>query len=197
MLTLKNCRVQHHVSAAIALIAIFLMGLTSALNIVFLANQDSVWGFPLLISGVLFCLLAIIYGANKFRLKIVNEFGHRDWNLPRIWVVIVVCIFPALGTVFVLWNVVDNILGSPSWSSLSLDSFLVVIIEWLILLALLIILNIIIVKCRLNFFQMDSGQGYNPYRLEEIPPYENDLILDLEVELSESRSKGSESVKEF
>ncbi|VDL96564.1 unnamed protein product [Schistocephalus solidus] len=204
MLTLKNCRVRHYLAASIALTATFLIGLPSALSIVFLDNQDSVWGFALLISGVLFCLLVIIYGANKFRQKIVNEFGHQDWHLPRIWIVIVVyvcpfyvCVVPVLGTVFVVWNILDNIIGNPSWSSITLTSFLVIPIEWLILLTLLIVLNIIIVKCRLNFFQMDSGQGYDPYSLEEIPPYDGKSVVEFEVELSETCSNDDESITKF
>ncbi|BHF72073.1 hypothetical protein SprV_0401513600 [Sparganum proliferum] len=180
MLTLKNCRVQHYVATTIALLATFLMGLPSSLYILFLANQDSVWGFALLISGVLFCLLVIVYGANKFRQKIVNEFGYHDWHLPRVWLLTVVCVVPTLGTVFVVWYILDNIIGNPSWSTLSLSSFLVILIEWLLLLVVLLILNLIIVKRGLNFFQKDPASGYDPYRLEEIPPYDGRSIIEIE-----------------
>lgn len=59
---------------AIWLIAIvgFLLGVPSALNNGFFANQDFVWGVGLMFSGLFFALAVLRYGVRKFRMTLIN-----------------------------------------------------------------------------------------------------------------------------
>ena len=51
----------------------------------FLLFQDFTWGYALLTTGLMILLLVILYGAEKFRCVIINDFGLRDWYVPRAW----------------------------------------------------------------------------------------------------------------
>ena len=47
--------------------------------------QDFVWGFGLLISGLVFQYLVVKYGSAKFRRELYNDYSTDDWHLPIIW----------------------------------------------------------------------------------------------------------------
>nr|KAG5701508.1 hypothetical protein BaRGS_000904 [Batillaria attramentaria] len=64
---------------------VYSAGLMSALNINILTNQDFVWGFALVISGMMLQGMVIYYGVSNFRTIVVNDYGLNDWKLPKIW----------------------------------------------------------------------------------------------------------------
>lgn len=47
--------------------------------------QDFVWGFALLVSGLMLQAMVITYGVSAFRAIAVNDFGIDDWKLPKVW----------------------------------------------------------------------------------------------------------------
>jgi len=59
---------------AITLVSVvgFLLGVPSALDRDFFANQDFVWGVGLMFSGLFFALAVLRYGARRFRTELVN-----------------------------------------------------------------------------------------------------------------------------
>ncbi|VDO76351.1 unnamed protein product [Schistosoma margrebowiei] len=86
VLAMKELNVPHRLAVAIALIASALIGIPSAIYLDFLTNQDNTWGYGLVISGFLFCLLVIVYGPNRYRRVLINEFGINDCHLSIFWV---------------------------------------------------------------------------------------------------------------
>uniref|UniRef100_A0A0V0J833 Uncharacterized protein n=1 Tax=Schistocephalus solidus TaxID=70667 RepID=A0A0V0J833_SCHSO len=179
--TLKNCGVSHYIATTISVIITFLLGVPAALDIHYLTNQDFVWGFALIISGLLYCVLPMYYGTERYRRKIVNEFGIGDWYLYPIWTFLVIFLIPILAAVFIVWWAI-GLLQGPNWNSLGETSFFLTIIEWCALLVVLLILNLILVKCNINILNRDDSDGYDPYHLELVPYKEDDHGLVIEVQ---------------
>jgi len=50
-----------------------------------IAFQDFVWGFALLINGIMLQYMVIYYGTAKFRKELYNEYSTDDWTLPKVW----------------------------------------------------------------------------------------------------------------
>lgn len=72
-------------------VAGFILGAPSAVNLTIFANQDFVWGLGLMISGALIAFVAIRYGVNDFREKLVNVVSGGlqsnkllDWSLQYL-----------------------------------------------------------------------------------------------------------------
>ncbi len=72
-----------------SLVVTFLVGVPSALRIDILQNQDFVWGFALMLSGLCYCALVLRYNPMRYRKIIVNDFGVKDWKLTVIWAFII------------------------------------------------------------------------------------------------------------
>ncbi len=118
----------HYVACAIAILATFLLGLPSALNINILTNQDFTWGFGLIISGVLYSFIPMYYGTERFRKRIINEYGIGDVHVYFIWTIIIMLVVPILGAVFIIRWAID-LLDGPDWAALTETSFFTVMIE--------------------------------------------------------------------
>ncbi|KAF8561760.1 hypothetical protein P879_09443, partial [Paragonimus westermani] len=71
------------------LLLTLIFGLPSAMSIQVLTNQDSVWGFALMLSGLAMAALVLAYGPMRYRKVIVNDFGIGDWKLSVAWVVMI------------------------------------------------------------------------------------------------------------
>ena len=67
----------------------FLVGSASALNSKMLVNQDSVWGYALILCGCFMLFLVLRYGPFKLRRDIFNSYGIGDWPLPIVWVLVI------------------------------------------------------------------------------------------------------------
>lgn len=61
----------------------FLLGVPSAINLTFFANQDNVWGIGLMLSGFFFALAVRAYGTARFRKELIesadNEIPPTRW----------------------------------------------------------------------------------------------------------------------
>lgn len=51
--------------------------------------QDNTWGYGLIVSGFLFCLVVIVYGPNRYRRVLINDYGINDCNLSVIWIPVI------------------------------------------------------------------------------------------------------------
>ena len=96
---------------AIWLIAIvgFLLGVPSALDNGFFANQDFVWGVGLMFSGLFFALAVLRYGVRKFRLTLINT-EHSDITIGAWWdwVIRFVAIEAIVLVAWWFWSVKDE-----------------------------------------------------------------------------------------
>ena len=54
-------------------VGVFLVGLGSAIDVSVLVNQDSVWGYALIISGCFLVFLVLRYGVLRFREQFFNQ----------------------------------------------------------------------------------------------------------------------------
>ncbi|VDP73318.1 unnamed protein product [Schistosoma mattheei] len=158
--------ISHRKSVAIALIANILVGLPSALNLNILANQDNVWGIALLISGILMASLVIRYGPMKYRRYIVNEFGIDDWNLPKVWIFMITILVPLQGIILIIWWIYDMIASDPHWYMFTYESVTSLCVEWMILLAALIGINVIALWRKWSIFPVAKTYGNKPYELD-------------------------------
>ncbi|XP_022091160.1 uncharacterized protein LOC110979563 isoform X2 [Acanthaster planci] len=141
-------------------IVVFLLGLGSALNLDFLANQDFVWGFALLLSGMALQYLIIRFGARRFRQELVNDFSESDWPLPLIWEWIVKFIAPLEAVALIVWWTVTTIRESDPWYGFSTGSFMTTVVQWMGFFGLILLLNLLYVKVLKQYIPIpkdDSG----------------------------------------
>ena len=93
----------------------FLIGLPSALSLSFLRNQDWVWGFSLMISGLFFAIAVVVNGVRRFREEQLNH-EHSHMHVGRWWDFVIVVLVPVQAVVLLVWWLVQAYEGDPeSW----------------------------------------------------------------------------------
>ncbi|UCE74204.1 MAG: sodium-dependent transporter [Methanomassiliicoccales archaeon] len=125
----------------------FVFGLPSALIIVgggvpaFLKNQDHVWSFGLIVSGIFVFFAVWRYGINKFREEHINV----EWNDLYIgrWWVYIMYLFPIQFMFLMLWFFSQSIALHPDswWNPFEPEGFATIVLQWGLALAILIRLN--------------------------------------------------------
>jgi NSS family neurotransmitter:Na+ symporter len=80
----------------------FTLGIPSAINLEFFANQDFVWGVALMISGAFIAFAVIRYGASRFRMECIDNQEH-DWNAGPLWDKTISYVIPTLAVVLLGW----------------------------------------------------------------------------------------------
>lgn len=120
-------------------IVAFFAGIPSAVNMNFFSNQDTVWGFGLLASGVLACLAMWKYGVARARAELDASSSIRIgawWSLCT-WVL------PFLIVGLFVWWMVDLARdpGIDAWNPLEPYSPASIVMQWSLLLILLLFLN--------------------------------------------------------
>jgi NSS family neurotransmitter:Na+ symporter len=80
----------------------FTLGIPSAINLEFFANQDFVWGVGLMISGAFIAFAVIRHGAARFREETIDG-QEGDWNAGRPWDTALRFVIPALAIVLLGW----------------------------------------------------------------------------------------------
>ncbi|XP_060592093.1 uncharacterized sodium-dependent transporter YocR-like [Ruditapes philippinarum] len=137
---------------SITVILTFSLGLPSALNINILTNQDFVWGFALVINGMMMLYMAMRFGIRKFRDVIVNNYSENDWKLTIFWEVIIRVVAPIEAIVLIVWWAVDLINqdegDGEAWYTFGRETLVMTVTQWFGLMLILIILNIIYVLVR-------------------------------------------------
>jgi NSS family neurotransmitter:Na+ symporter len=130
-----------------ALVAICLVGFTlgipSAINLDFFANQDFVWGVGLMISGAFIAFAVIRHGAASFRSETIDNQDH-DWNAGRLWDAAIRFVIPALAAVLLFWWLYQaaSVYAPDRWFD-PLDPFSVMtcLAQWGAAMAVFILLN--------------------------------------------------------
>ncbi len=121
----------------------FLLGIPSAVNLDFFANQDFVWGVGLMISGAMVAFAVIRYGVNSFR-KDVVEGGPGDWRAGRAWEWLIGIAVPVQAVVLLVWWLWQSatIYAPDTWfNPLEPFSVMTVLVQWGAVLAILLLLN--------------------------------------------------------
>jgi NSS family neurotransmitter:Na+ symporter len=126
---------------------IFIFGIPAALIVLeggvpaYLKNQDHVWSFGLIVSGMFVFFAVWKFGINHFRETLVNT----EWNDLYIgrWWVYVMYLFPIQFMFLMLWFFSQSIAAYPNswWNPFEPEGFMTIILQWGIALAILIRLN--------------------------------------------------------
>ena len=121
----------------------FTLGIPSAINLEFFANQDFVWGVALIISGAFIAFAVIRHGASRFRTESIDNQPH-DWNAGRLWDTAIRFVIPALAVLLLGWWLYQaaSVYSPDRWFD-PFDPFSVMtcLAQWGIALAVLILLN--------------------------------------------------------
>ena len=80
----------------------FTLGIPSAINLEFFANQDFVWGVALMISGAFIAFAVIRQGAKRFRTENIDN-QPDDWSAGPLWDLIIRFVIPLLAAVLLGW----------------------------------------------------------------------------------------------
>jgi NSS family neurotransmitter:Na+ symporter len=80
----------------------FTLGIPSAINLEFFANQDFVWGVGLMISGAFIAFAVIRHGARRFREETIDAIED-DWNAGRPWDIAIRFVIPSLAVLLLGW----------------------------------------------------------------------------------------------
>jgi NSS family neurotransmitter:Na+ symporter len=121
----------------------FLIGLPSAMNLDFFANQDFVWGLALMISGAFIAYAVIKYGLPAFRDQLVNTSGD-DLYLGAWWDFLIGKLVPIQVIVLLTWWIWRSATEfSPDTWYNPFDPYSVatVFVQWGILIGMLILFN--------------------------------------------------------
>jgi len=121
----------------------FTLGIPSAINLDFFANQDFVWGVGLMISGAFVAFAVIRQGASRFREESIDHQDH-DWSAGPLWDVAIRFAIPSLAVVLLGWWLCQSasVYSPDRWFD-PFDPFSVMtcLVQWGIVLAVFIGLN--------------------------------------------------------
>jgi NSS family neurotransmitter:Na+ symporter len=121
---------------------VFLAGVPSAINMAVFDNQDWVWGVGLMLSGLIFAVGVIRYGAKRFRLEILQG----DTSAIRISPLFDICvkyIFPLEFVILLGWWFYQAIEANPGtwWHPISRDNVGTLLLQWGVVLLLFRLMN--------------------------------------------------------
>lgn len=146
--TLQDFGVPRKFGTPATVIVTFLVGMMSALDINILTNQDFVWGFALVINGMMLQAMVIFYGTENFRKNLFNRFSLDDWKLPRIWGWMIKFVLPVEAVAIIAWWAIDLIDGETGdgekWYEFGRETFVMTILQWGSLMLLVILVNCVV-----------------------------------------------------
>ncbi len=137
---------------AIAIVASlgFLLGIPSAIDLKFLANQDWVWGVGLILSGAFIAFVLWRYGIDKFRREIINGPGS-DIKIGKWYNYVIGILIPVQVVILILWWLISSVSWDPEWwNPFHAENAGTAIFQWAIVLTVLIAANKYIVNKTLN-----------------------------------------------
>jgi neurotransmitter:Na+ symporter, NSS family len=119
----------------------FALGLPSAVNLTFFANQDFVWGVGLMLSGAFVAVAVIVYGARALRADFATP---DDWAIGRGWDAIMRYLIPLQAAVLLAWwlSLATTTDFAARWyDPLEPYSVATVLVQWALVLAALVAAN--------------------------------------------------------
>jgi len=135
----------------------FLLGIPSALDLNFLANQDWVWGVGLILSGAFISFSIIKYGVDKFRIEVINGYGS-DVKIGKLYNFIIGILVPIQVIVLISWWLVSSIgWDAEWWNPFHPENFGTVIFQWAIILLVFVLFNKYMVRKIFNNTQIGES----------------------------------------
>lgn len=92
----------------------FLLGVPSAMSLEFFANQDTVWGIGLMVSGFLFAVAVRRFDVARFRRELIEPAAN-DIPIGRWFDVLVKYVIPLEFVVLVSWWLYQATISEPDW----------------------------------------------------------------------------------
>lgn len=130
----------------IVALAGMILGIPSALDLKFLANQDWVWGVGLIMSGAFISFSIIRYGVDKFRTEVINGFGS-DIKIGKWYNFVIGILVPVQVVVLISWWLISSISWDPEWwNPFHAENLGTVLFQWGIVIIVFIMLNKIMIK---------------------------------------------------
>ena len=138
--TLIDGGLKRHTAILVLVALSYVIGIPSAVNLNFLANQDFVWGLALLISGGFFAFVVIRYKAKRIRSEIIAQ-NQEDIQPGALWDVVISVFVPAASVLLLgWWLVVDGM--NAQWSNpFAASSLATCLLQWGVVLGVLIGFN--------------------------------------------------------
>ncbi len=119
----------------------FVLGVPSALNLTFFANQDFVWGVALMISGAFVAFAVVRHGAARLRNDLATP---GDWRLPALWDGVIRYLVPLEAVVLLVWwlGLAATVYAPDTWYN-PFDAFspMTCLVQWAVALVLFAALN--------------------------------------------------------
>jgi NSS family neurotransmitter:Na+ symporter len=135
----------------------FLLGIPSALDLKYLANQDWVWGVGLILSGAFISFSIIKYGVDKFRTEIINGYGS-DVKIGKWYNYVISILIPIQVVVLISWWLISSISWDPEWwNPFHAENLGTVLFQWAIILILFVSINKLLVKQVLKNNSLTKG----------------------------------------
>ena len=139
----------------LCVVCTFSIGCMSAVNINILTNQDFVWGFGLVVNGMMFLVLVVRVGTSVYRVDMINTFGYDDWKLAKTWEYVIKYVAPVEGLVLIVWWAYDLISaedtpGGEKWWEMGQETLMVTLVQWLVLMTVLVCVNMVVVYVFIN-----------------------------------------------
>ena len=119
----------------------FLLGVPSALNTNFLANQDFVWGVALMLSGAFVAFAVMKYGVQRLRSEVATP---SDWKMPGAWNGMIRFLIPVQAIVllvWLLWQATTTDFAARWYDPFETYSAMTCLVQWAVVLVALIALN--------------------------------------------------------
>ncbi|MDH5242305.1 MAG: sodium-dependent transporter, partial [Gammaproteobacteria bacterium] len=121
----------------------FTLGVPSAINLDFFANQDFVWGVALMISGAFVAFAVIRHGATRFRQECIDNQSD-DWRAGPVWDKLISLVIPLLAAVLLGWWLYQAaaVYAPDRWfDPLDPFSLMTCLVQWSVPLIVFILLN--------------------------------------------------------
>lgn len=123
----------------------FVLGLPSALALGFFENQDWVWGLGLMVSGLFFSIIAILYGVEKIRINLLNK--NSTLSTGKWFSIIVSFLIPLQFIILIIWWFTKSISWDAYWwNPLHKYTIATVALQWGIVIIVFLFLNKKMVK---------------------------------------------------
>lgn len=119
----------------------FIFGTPSALNLNIFTNQDWVWGVGLIVSGGFIAFAVNKYGAEKFRVEIINS-QSSDIKIGKWYTFIIKYLIPMQVIILLGWWLISSATWDPEWwNPLHAENAGTCLVQWALVIGVLFYLN--------------------------------------------------------
>jgi NSS family neurotransmitter:Na+ symporter len=118
----------------------YLLGVPSAVNLNIMKNQDFVWGYALILSGVFLAIALTKYGADRLRREeLVSD--PDDWSLGRWWPWVISGFVTLGGTALIAWWLIKDAKPGTWYNPLDPTSVMNCLLQWFVMIGIFLALG--------------------------------------------------------